>query len=370
MAKNVVFVLHGIGQYTTGWIDKESCAVPALKEAAEQYAFFEGRSLDSFVEFVPILYDDVFERVLEHWSDLGEGLQAAVPVMPRFAKKVLGYLEAAGDERWELNTGADVALYWGFRLFQQRVVLRVLAQMSAKIAATIHERPEYHVLAHSLGTAVAHDSLHHLGTETWLATLRDASFDDPDGAAAQEEREVYLDSHARFSQLRSNPFNPGNFKFSSVTMLSNVSSLIHPSANPYHSIVRPGTASDRGAYTANYLNVNHRYDPISVVGNFKMPAGWEMCGGVDLKLEHLADEAERVHDAAHYISHPAVHLRLLTQYVDLYSPTADDIAQVDAFASENTIKTAAKQQLVKIAKGEAGPMIALIAKLNALASLV
>lgn len=370
MTKNVVFVLHGIGQYTEGWMDKESCAVPALKKAAESYSFFEGRSLDSVVEFVPILYDDVFERIRTHWAKLGDGLRQLTPVVPAFADQVIGFLEAADDDRWSLETGADVALYWGFRLFQQRVVLRVLAQISAKVAATIADAPEYHVLAHSMGTAVAHDALHHLGTEAWLSTLRDVTFDGPDVETAQEDRAAYLGNHALFSRMRKNPFDPGNFKFSSITMLSNVSGLIHPSANPYHSIVRPGTAKDHGGYTTNYLNVNHRFDPISIIGNFNMPPGWTLCGGLDLKLEHLAAAPELIHDAAHYISHPNVHLRLLAQYVDLYVPTVDDIAQIDAFQKNHSIGAAAREELLLIAQGKSGSMSGLIRKLQTLAKLI
>ena len=84
MAKDIVFVLHGIGQYAPDWIDQESCAVVALREAAKQYVFFEGRTLDSFVEFVPVVDADVFQRIMEHWKKLADGLTSAMPVMPSF----------------------------------------------------------------------------------------------------------------------------------------------------------------------------------------------------------------------------------------------------------------------------------------------
>jgi hypothetical protein len=372
VTKNIVFVLHGIGQYTDGWIDMESCAVPALKKAARSYSFFEGKSLDSFVEFVPILYDDVFERILKHWADLGEGLSSSIPLMPKFAKQVNDLMKQADEDRWSLKSGADVALYWGFRLFQQRVVLRVLAQISTRVADTIGATslmPEYHVLAHSMGTAVAHDALHHLGTESWLAQLRKAPLDDPDGDAARVDRAEYLDGHSRFAEIRNNPFDPRTFKFSSITMLSNVSGLIHPSANPYESIVRPGSATDHGAYATNYFNVNHKFDPIALLGNFRMPAGWAFANGLDLQLDHLVGNVEQIHDAAHYISHPEVHLRLLTQYVDSYAPTADDVSQAAAFQNKNGIKNQAAGAAKSFLKGEVGPLGELVSKLKILAKL-
>jgi hypothetical protein len=379
MAKNIVFVLHGIGQYTDGWINLESSAVPVLKESAKQYSFFDGKSLDTFVEFVPVLYDDVFERIMKHWADLGKGLRDAVPVLPKFGDKVLGYLEGADDDKWSLKTGADVALYWGFRLFQQRVVLRVLAQISAKIADTIAASdhvPEYHVLAHSMGTAVAHDALHHLGTESWLTQLKSATFDDEDGKEAAAERDKYLASLEKLKELQAtgNPFNPTLFSFESITMLSNVSGLIHPSESPYHSIVRPGSARDDNAYTRNYLNANHRFDPITIVGDFRMPDGWKMRGGMDLTCDHLIGDPEGIHDAAHYVRHPNLHLRLLSLYVDPYMPTDADIAQIALFQSRsgfNAIKKKAVLDLLeRIAKGDAGPLVDVIGRVKELSRIV
>jgi hypothetical protein len=373
VAKNIVFVLHGIGQYTDGWMDLESCAVPALKKAASSYAFFEGKSLDTFVEFVPIFYDDVFERILQHWADLGQGLLAANPVMPgKFADKVIKLMTQANENKWSLKTGADVALYWGFRLFQQRVVLRVLAQMTTRIADTIGagERPEYHVLAHSMGTAVAHDALHHLGTEPWLAAVKKANFDGPDVENARADRDTYLENHARASTTKDDPFNPRHFTFSSITMLSNVTGLIHPSASPYQSIVRPGSATDNGACTTNYFNVNHKFDPISLVGNFEMPPGWKLSNGVDLRFDHLTDDIEHLHDAAHYVSHPAIHLRLLQQYVDIYVPTADDFSQIAAFQKKFGIENQGSSALKAFAKGDTGPLGELVKKLRILEKLV
>jgi hypothetical protein len=60
MAKNIVFILHGIGEYDKDWLQADSTAAHQLREDAKNYGFFEGKSLDAYVEFVPVLYDDVF----------------------------------------------------------------------------------------------------------------------------------------------------------------------------------------------------------------------------------------------------------------------------------------------------------------------
>ena len=359
MAKDIVFVLHGIGQYAPDWIDEESCAVVALREAAKQYVFFEGRTLDSFVEFVPIVYDDVFQRIMEHWKKLADGLNSAIPVMPSFMKETLQLMTGATKSDWARTHGADIALYWGFRLFQQRIVLRVLAQMTRKIADTINQpdgKPQYHVLAHSLGTAVAHDALHHLGTEAWLERLKETEFEDDDAGAAVAERDSYVNAVARLRQRDPNPLNPQRFKFESITMLSNVSALVHPSTSPYHSIVRPGSSHDLGAYAQNYFNVNHKFDPVSIAGDFSMPDAWKMMGGFDTQVEHVYKDPKKVHDAAHYVRNPRIHLPLLTFYVNAYSPTQKDVDQIDVFekACKKELTEQAKKQLAQLAAGKTG----------------
>lgn len=348
MAKNIVFVLHGVGEYSEDWLQADSTAAHQLREDAKQYGFFEGKNLDTYVEFVPILYDDVFLRVLNHWSDLGDALGSAIPVMPKAADKVVKYLKKSDEDKWAIQFAGDVVLYWGFRLYQQRVVLRVLSQITKKVADTIASSdrvPGYHILAHSLGTAVAHDALHHLGTEDWLGALDHAPFDDPDGNDGAGDYAAYRDSLAGMKEDLgiANPFHPSLFQFETVTMLSNVSGLIHPSENPYHSIVRPGSASAEGAFTKNYLNVNHKYDPISIAGNFKMPRSWEMQGGIDITVDHVLDK--EIHSADHYVAHPNVHLRLLQSYVDPYYASDEDVKAVKAFQKQNGFKNVADTKL-------------------------
>lgn len=338
MAKNIVFVIHGIGEYDQHWLQADSSAAHQLREDAKHYGFFDGKNLDTFVEFVPIIYDDIFLRILNHWNDLGEALESAIPVMPDVASKVVDLLKRSDDDEWIINFAGDVVLYWGFRLFQQRVVLRVLAQITKKVADTItssDQVPGYHVLAHSLGTAVAHDALHHLGTEDWLGALDHAPFSDLDGQEGAADHDAYRASLAKMKQEFgvANPFHPGLFQFETVTMLSNVSGLIHPSESPYRSIVRPGSASAESAFTKNYLNINHKYDPVSIAGNFKMPNSWEMQGGVDVSVDHVVEK--NIHSASHYVAHPNVHLRLLQSYVDPYFCTDEDINAVTTFQSKH-----------------------------------
>ncbi|MEO0975464.1 MAG: hypothetical protein AAFX85_20430, partial [Pseudomonadota bacterium] len=111
------------------------------------------------------------------------------------------------------------------------------------------------------------------------------------------------------------------------------------------SIVRPGPATDPGAYTRTYLNVNHEADPVSVITHFKAPRGWDLAGGYqDISLKHFlpSDDitdipslATLIHSAAHYMAHPDVHLRLLLRYDDTYFPTEEDGSAIGSFNSRH-----------------------------------
>lgn len=372
MAKSYVFVLHGIGEYSDGWMDQESTAVTGIRKAAPQYPFFQNRSLDEDVEFVPVLYDDVFHRVMKHWANLAESLEKSIPIRPEFLDRITGFLSQADDDEWWAHTGADVLLYWGFKLFRQRVILRVLAQIADKVRDTISDptgRPSYHILAHSLGTAVTHDALHHLGTESWLGDPSRGIGDNDDGPEAREDLKRYRQSVADIRDMSGlpSPFAPSFFTFSSVTMLSNTSSLIYGIGSPYQSIVRPGSSTHHGAYTNNYLNVNHQFDPISAACNFQMPAAWQQAGagGADIALKHLVDvgDLQKIHSASYYCAHPSVHLPLLQLYVDGYFATDEDISLVNSYRTRNRITRLPddiKDQLTLIKNGQLEGFVGLI----------
>jgi len=376
MSRSIVFVLHGIGEYSDTWLDNKSSAVTALKKGAENCEFFKNRSLDSFTEFVPILYDDIFDKVIDHWSDLASGLNSAVPVMPSAPGKVLEHVEAINQDQWWKRTGLDVVLYWGFRLFQQRITLRVLNQITGKIADSIDSAApttSFHVLAHSLGTAVAHDALHHLGTEQWLQSVPVENLDSEGSEEVVKEQKRLNEnlSWLKGHYGHRNPFAPDVFVFKSVTMLSNVSGLIYHAENPYRSIVRPTTSQTSDACCFSYLNINHKYDPISHAGSFKMPKSWKLNGdGIDVWLNHVIDDPRNIHDASHYTSHPDVYLRLLQHYVEPFFANDADLNLITSFKRRHDLKrddSALKNKLEDISEGKEGTHRQLISLISSLA---
>jgi hypothetical protein len=337
MAKNVLFLIHGVGKQGEDWATQKDGAVLALQKVSEQYPFFKGENLNDIIDLVPIRYDDIFDRILGHWANLAEGIKAkAGAVGPDAVKTALELLsEADNDKNFFLTHGGDVILYRGFKLFAQRVQLRVISKIVETIAQKNRDSSStsvrFNVLAHSLGTTVAHDALHLLGTENWLK--QGYQFNE-DKTVADSEKETFDSSleSMRARKVRNHPFSPEEFRFDSVFMVSNTSPLLYTTQeSPYQSIVRPGTDGHDSSYCRYYYNVDHTFDPISKVKRFQVPSEWTNFEGA-LKIENLNHfHAKNIHALSHYLLHPKLHLHILTRLVNGFTPGDQEMAVLKNF---------------------------------------
>lgn len=321
MAKNVLFLVHGVGQQPSDWALKAGGPLEALQDASQAYGHFKGRRLTDLFDVVPIRYDDVFDRILQGWSKLGKSLKAGVLGLDGPFESVSELLEKAGDDKNKLLTfGGDVPLYRGFPLFAQRIQLGVAVQLMEAIEARYRAPADgppaqFVVVGHSLGTTVVHDALQRLGTERWIDETMKGWTDD-----AKEEAQAY---HGKRKALAdrfktSNPFGPGFVKFKAVYMLSNTSGFLAATCPPDQSLVCPLPRAGQPAYLQSFVNVDHAFDPISKVLPFKLPAAWTGKGGRQIDLDHFHEF--NIHAFTHYLRHPAVNLSLLSDLVDDFEP--------------------------------------------------
>lgn len=334
MAKNVLFLIHGVGRHGDDWADAPDGPIAALETAAKSYKFFEGKELRKLVDIVPIRYDDLFDRILDRWQDLANDLKffPAADAAPEALEATLGLLRKVSDKKELLvSSGADVPLYSGFRLFRQRIQLRVIQriahEIAARNAAASGMAPNFVVLAHSLGTTVAHDSLQLLGSTDWLKEdiAKDAS-----GAAA--EAETYRAAHKKLLGGRGikNPFAPGFASFRSVYMISNTSPLLQTTCAPESSIVCPiKVGGAPAAYCDRFFNVDHVLDPISKLKRFALPPAWGD-RGANIVVDHFYDP--NVHAFSHYLLHPKVNVELFMDLFDGFEPTDAENLRDENFA--------------------------------------
>ncbi|MCK4587576.1 MAG: hypothetical protein KAU29_09545 [Gammaproteobacteria bacterium] len=315
---NVLFMIHGIGEHADGWSDGP---IGVLNEAAKQYGVFTGKDgpLRDQIEFVEIRYDDIFDGLLENFEALANEFDAvkstALPDPVKKLKKVLGNLNGTSEKYL-----GDVVLYKGFALVQRAVLLQVMSQIANTVAEVGLEHEgtpvKYGVLAHSMGTTVAHDALHHLATTQWIepeVLLQNVSASDSDLANGLIDK-----VHAR---VGTNPFSPENFRFDSIFMISNTSRLLHTTdKNPYQSAVRPVSSSNGEGVCGSFYNIDHKLDPVSKVKRFRVFDAWRSDneGGMDIEVDHFYNR--NVHGLEHYLLHPYVHGSILGHLAPDFSP--------------------------------------------------
>lgn len=318
MARNIVFLIHGVGQHSPDWTDVAGGPAHALRAAAKNYAYFSTRALDEAVEFVPIRYDDIFDRILSGWAESGRKLREIGGAFSPMVDSGLMFLGKADAGSPAIAVGGDVPLYKGFRLFRHRVLMRVIAEMASTIATRTQvgagTPPRFHVIAHSLGTTVAHDAIHSLGTENWPEESS-AAERDPDG--------VRRDKDSFDSAKASGVFRNGAFRLDSLFQVSNTSVLLHTTAtSPLQSIVRPGQ------YIQTFFNVDHAFDPISKVRPFAIPGEWGAMAR-QISVRHLYEA--NIHGFAHYLRHPQVHVSIFRQLCPDFKLTAGEKSTASQF---------------------------------------
>ena len=279
-----LFVVHGMGVFDETWVK------PVEKQLAEIYGQYETLSsvaLKSRFTIHPIRYDDILSDLVEKWqadataiSKLSAGLSAAK------VEALVGWLKTAG-EGFQWTHAADVLLYRCFSDVREAVVVTVANQMFKVINADLAKSQEarWGVLAHSLGTAVAHDALHALWTTQF------------DGVG----------------------ISPADVKAAFVMMVANVSRVLETDADVLTSTVQPGKASNPNRGCLNFVTARHALDPFTIPRMFD-PEEWPDAETVQqeryrsIRVNHFRDR--NIHGLNHYLSHPAVHIPLMRLLAD------------------------------------------------------
>jgi hypothetical protein len=274
MAKNVLFLVHGMGWHAESagpGVEAWHAEVDrALRQAWAQFPSLAPRSFDSCIELCPLSYDSVFREYLSGVDDQAERLRVALGDA-EFAKvaSVIAGADAAEQSFFWANV-TDVLLYrFGGDMF--RNVHVALGQQIAARVQKAWDTPAsgatlFSVICHSLGTATVHGALNRLGG----------------GRIAGSDA------------LRLG----GNFGLHCYVSLANVSRLLFRGRGPIYNqtIIRPQR------YVRRFLNVRHVADPIPAPLCFR-PRSWGP-GYLDIELRHLRDP--NVHGFTHYLSHPRV----------------------------------------------------------------
>lgn len=294
--KQLVFLVHGMGRHADGPLSKPQRVTwsaevqKSLLAAAKAYPQLSVADL----VFCPIVYDDVFQSHVKNWAALSKAL-AGTP----FAS-LTGWMTGAADPSFLWESIGDVALYRLFDEVRQHVLTHVARQIADVVDEHKNVPVEYSVIAHSLGTAVAHDALQKLAT-------------------------VGIDgNHA----LRA-----GQFQCSNFFAIANVSRLVWATDERFYdeTRVRPqncGLAAEQCA-VKHYVTFRHVADPIPSVVRF-VRKSWDNSRFWTFNLRHY--RAPNVHGFTHYLESPQVsHVILACLFGSGAVPTAQANQHIAAF---------------------------------------
>lgn len=292
MIKQYVFLFHGMGKQVKGEWHKPF--IESFHSALQHYSPYKGLSKKKIEEehfkFIPINYDSVFEGYRKRWKKNANGVRDRVAAENKEIGRVFEWLGTSIEDDDKVETIfwdslLDPLIWYGLPEARQAVVAKVNTQIGAALKTMYAEERTNtaHILAHSLGTSVMHDS---------LISLR--HFPDHEGL-----------------------FDPASHKWRTIGMIANVSRLLESKfkldANiprnaykAYNSILNPGSAD---SICANYVNVRHRADPFTMPRRFN-PGDWPTNAYSDIETVRFND-IKLVHSFTHYMENPRVHLPLI-----------------------------------------------------------
>lgn len=278
---NTVFLLHGMGLHPADW------AANFKKKLAKVYANPEYKRMNAkaFGErftLVELEYDSVFRGILGRWSqDAAQLLQAKPAKNIPNADSMLQWLTDAskGDDNFAWTHAADVFMYRFFGSVRAQVKVHVAKQITATLDELDGE--PWSIIAHSLGTAVAHDTLHALWSDNGGADPDDPRVPSGYGAA--------------------------QYPAQAVVMVANVSRVLetNPDVRGPHTTVRPGPLGSAKHGCAQYLNIRHKFDPITWVKPFE-PDRWPEPDSDYMHIRPTHIWNYNVHDLEHYFENPCV----------------------------------------------------------------
>lgn len=328
MVQHILFFIHGMGVHDETW---HEAGLRQLKTAFREYESLKALDFDAQFLCVPVVYDDILARTRERANADFDAFKAAVLADIEPADAALSSVEAeldkyadligAGDDSFVWTHILDVMLYRFAKTIRMGIDVSVAEQITRVISQNGHMT--WSVLAHSLGTSVAHNVINSLHNTGFPGA--------PNGPIA--------------------PLDPLQSRCATLAMIANVSHVLQRNdAKVFETRVMPGSAS-AGRLCAYYLNARHKLDPFTVPKPFDPdlwpdPATFSMDRYQNLRVSHLrfeSDELPRVHAFEHYLMNPRIHVPLFRSIfgTNIVPPEEYDLARV-RFDSEFQSDTLAR----------------------------
>ena len=317
---HTIFLIHGMGEFSPGWsktyqdqLLTKWCLYPGLGGKDAFSATFG---------FQEVTYSDSFSNLRAQWTNdrsvvtklLSGGMSGGVNADALRALDKL-YSPLTANTFFATNV-LDVLLYG----FIETVRMEIIAEVANTIAQSLSKTPSptYSVIAHSLGTSVAHDAL-----------------------------DVLYSMPIPYGNGLTAKLTTGDAQINTLLMIANVSRVLEQkrpdSVNPwdvYQSVVKPGPPNT-GGICFYYYNALNQFDPIPKPWPFTIDGTWPSSAvatsGALKNLDATAVALQDIHALEFYLDNPEVHVpffRSLT-YPGAVSDTELKL-QDDTFNSTNS----------------------------------
>jgi len=310
-SKTTLILVHGMGTPTDAMFDRWR---GTLKTLYERYS--NGERFEDRFDCVPVEYDSVFQARRGQWTELVDSMRQSGVLHGLPTQEELESI--TGDNFFTTHV-LDVLLY----RFVEPIAENVRAHMVARLTEVMRNADDVSkvaVIAHSLGTAVVHDSVN-----AFYATI-----------------------------------SPRTFRFRLLGMIANVSRTLETRWDVYDPKVRPGIdGSD--SYAADYfLTASHAWDPFVALRRFDPHDAWP---DADTRRANRASilrptllHGWNMHAFEHYLEDPMVHVPLFRalRYQTFVTQAEEEAA---LFAYRNTTPPARireyRDEVKKLMTGEA-----------------
>ncbi len=306
MADSVLVVTHGMGVHTE--TSTKETVVKAANIALQRYPTYKNERFENYVDVKAIGYDDIFEsereRIAQSNKPVSEYFRSAANLPSLFIETIVGLEEDIGEDNFYTTHALDVLLYAS--LHGERVRLCTLEKLCSFMANK--GDATFHLMGHSLGTAVMHDTLYKAYT----------------GGITDEKtgKNYNLD--------------PITHKLDSLWMIANVSRLLYAlnpirtTSDPKDTVVKPGTGPE--SCTLHMYNVQHILDPFTKFYRFDPQAdeGWLHPDDYDDYYHYLVTrkigESINPHDLGGYLIDPVVSYKFLKRVMPagIFNPSREE----------------------------------------------
>lgn len=295
----MVLVIHGIGTHKPG--ETKKVIANGLNQAAKNFGL-ENFDINDKVEFFQFNYSDFLDEIrlkdakkagelVDHLSLLkGHGLGEDA------ASKLVAFFAEADEDKFFNTHWLDV-IYYGLMFWGEKIRVDLAKKLNDLMIEREQGNRKLHIVAHSLGTAVLHDTLAKLFRKD-------------------------TDITSKVPQL-----DVDRFKIDSIWTVANVSrlvNLLNDIADPNTSIVQ----SDSDGCTRLLYNIKNEFDPFTWFKEYKRPINH---GGRHIKVKTIREID--THDLKEYMEAPNVAEAFLENVLDISISEEQYIQGVSKHAS-------------------------------------